>query len=1006
MIFPRHEFSARSRWVAWAIFCIGLMTGGSFLFASSATNAVVQYHSRSWQTDEGMPQNIVQAVAQSQDGYMWLGTPQGLARFDGTQFKVFTPQNTPALQNISINALLQAHDGTLWVGTSGGGLTRLKDGVFSNVKLSDEPRGNNIIMIYQAKDESMWVGTLGGLFHQQHDGSWRRFTKDDGLNDNVVRAVCEVGDELWIGSVYGVNVLKNGVIKNRPGISDKAVRVILQDRDGTLWFGMTSGLGCLKDGKFTVYDRTVGLADNNVSVIYEDMRGGLWVGTYGGLSRFIAGKLVTEKDSYGVYFDRVNAMGEDQEGDIWVGARDGLFELTAKQFGCYTRQNGIAHNNIMSVLEDRNGNIWLGTWGGGVSKISSENVMNYNWENRDTAGLTTDLILGLCEDADGSVIVGTDYEGGTFRYKDGKFSRIWTQEQSMVDRVIRVIYRDHTNNVWFGTSLGLILENTHEKFLPTEGIRSILEDHLGNLWVGTQTSLFCRKDGKFFDWSAKENQLHDTIVSLYEDHEGTLWVGTGSTGLARCKNGHLTMYTMKQGLFSDDIFEILEDDRGSLWLSCSRGIYRVSKKNLDDLDQKKVALITSVVFDKADGLESVQCNGVGKPSGWKSHDGRLWFTTAKGLVVTDPNFEMSSNDRPPPVFIEELIADRKPLSLARGAKTLRIPPGHGDLEFHYTGLSFQAPEKTTFKYKLENVDRDWVEVTRRVAYYNNLAPGNYKFLVKACNNDGVWNETGASVSLILEPHFWQTWWFSGSLALLAVALAGGTVRYTTRRHMEQEVRRLEKQNAVEEERIRIARDMHDEIGAKLTKISFLGAMAKRKLTHPDEAGAQIDKMSTTAREVIRALDEIVWAVNPANDTLEHLATYLCRNATEFFENSPTQCQFDIPNDLPAVRLGTDARHNILLATKEALNNILKHAGATNARVQMAVQSDHLIVVISDNGHGFQRNGHAVRSRSERVGSGLTNMQERLAVIGGRCEVESQAGQGTRIVFTVSLKDTH
>jgi signal transduction histidine kinase len=327
------------------------------------------------------------------------------------------------------------------------------------------------------------------------------------------------------------------------------------------------------------------------------------------------------------------------------------------------------------------------------------------------------------------------------------------------------------------------------------------------------------------------------------------------------------------------------------------------------------------------------------------------------------------------------------------------------VEFHYTGLSFQLPEKMSFKYKLEGVDPEWIEVTRRVAYYNNLRPGNYNFRVRACNNDGVWSETDATVALVLAPHFWQTWWFLGSTAVLAVGLAGGTIRYTTQRKMEQELRRLEKQHAIEEERIRIARDMHDEIGAKLTKISFLGAMAKRNLSLP-EAGVEIDKMSQTARDVIRALDEIVWAVNPANDTLEHLATYLCRNATEFFESSPIVCQFKIPDELPSHRLGTDVRHNILLAAKEAMNNVLKHAAATNVVVEISVHPEKLEVVIADNGRGFQRESSLASpptSRSTRVGNGLKNMQERLSAIGGNCAISSGAGQGTRIVFTVLLK---
>jgi signal transduction histidine kinase len=487
-----------------------------------------------------------------------------------------------------------------------------------------------------------------------------------------------------------------------------------------------------------------------------------------------------------------------------------------------------------------------------------------------------------------------------------------------------------------------------------------------------------------------------------------LWIGTGGSGLCRYKDGKLITYTTLQGLFSDDIFEIVEDDNGWLWMTCSKGIFRVSKKNLDDFDKHKTLSIRCIAYGKADGMESIQCSGVAKPGAWKGRDGRLWFATAKGLVVADPQLNLAGNDKLPAVIIEEVIADQQPSAIpaaSGGSAALTIPPGRGDLEIHYTTTSLEEPEKNRFKYKLDGIDSDWVEVTRRVAYYNNLRPGNYQFHVIACNNDGVWNHAGASVALVLRPHLWQTWWFRGTAALLAALLAAGIARYLTRRNIQQELQRLEKQHAVEQERIRIARDMHDEIGAKLTKISFLGALAKRKISLPDEAGTQIDKMSQTARDVIRALDEIVWAVNPANDSLEDLATYLCRNATEFFDNSPIVCQFNIPAELPAWRLGMDVRHNLLLAAKDALNNVLKHSGATKVHVQISVVSEWFEVEIADNGRGFAQSDAAngsgsVSKKPSRVGNGLANMRQRLESIGGRCYVESRAGEGTRILFRI------
>ncbi|HWF18992.1 MAG TPA: two-component regulator propeller domain-containing protein, partial [Verrucomicrobiae bacterium] len=408
-------------------------------WASVSTSAPVQYHVRTWQAEEGLPQDAVQALAQTRDGYLWVGTKKGLARFDGVHFKVFDPQNTPELRNASITALLQSADGSLWIGTAGGGLVQMKDDKFFFHDLSGEIRGNTAKTFLQARDGTLWVGTLDGLFKMQ-DGHWTHLTRPD--TRNVIISLEQSDDQLWIGTATGVSVLRNGSFSEMKEIGDRA-RTIYKDRDGTIWFGLTAGLGCLpRNGVFKFYTRKDGLPDNIVSAIFQDKRGDLWIGTYSGLCRFRDGKFITELDSLGTFYDQVNVITEDQEGDIWVGTRDGLHELKVKRFLTYTRQNGLAHNNILSVLEDHKGNIWLGTWGGGVSRLNEEGIVNFNWQNSLANGLTSDLILSLCEDKDGSLLIGTDYEGGTFRMEGNSFKRVWDQKQAAVDRIIRVIYRD------------------------------------------------------------------------------------------------------------------------------------------------------------------------------------------------------------------------------------------------------------------------------------------------------------------------------------------------------------------------------------------------------------------------------------------------------------------------------------------------------------------------------------------------------------------------------------
>jgi signal transduction histidine kinase len=376
------------------------------------------------------------------------------------------------------------------------------------------------------------------------------------------------------------------------------------------------------------------------------------------------------------------------------------------------------------------------------------------------------------------------------------------------------------------------------------------------------------------------------------------------------------------------------------------------------------------------------------------------------VAVVDPN-HLNINRLPPPVVIQQVIADKKPITNSTPflavAEKIIIPPGRGELEVHYEALSFCAPAKNQFRYKLGGMDLNWVDAgTRRVAYYNNLRPGSYHFQVMACNNDGVWSNANASVLLTFRPHFWQTWWFLSLMVAGTVGTVGGAARYITNQRMQRKLEALARQNAIEKERTRIARDMHDELGAKLTRISFLGNTAQMSPSLSPESNQQIRKMSEAARELILSLDQIVWAVDPENDSLENLANYICRHASEFTANSSVQCQYKIPLKLPACNLSTDVRHNVFLTVKEALTNALKHSGATEIVIAMSARDKEFEITIGDNGHGLALDEPA-QQKAKRTGRGLANMRERLKSIGGQLTVTSHPGRGTKITLNVPLQ---
>jgi signal transduction histidine kinase/streptogramin lyase len=623
------------------------------------------------------------------------------------------------------------------------------------------------------------------------------------------------------------------------------------------------------------------------------------------------------------------------------------------------------------------------------------------------------LILSLCEGRDGSLWVGADFDGGLTQIKNGTV-RHYTVRDGLLDAGLHVLHEDAQGMLWIGTDRGLsclvdgkFITNAATIALAGTSVRDICNDRSGALWLATPRGLGRWQDGKFTALPPLPGLPDEALTALYVDPENTLWIGTASGGLIRHRNGEFTAYGAAQGLFSDEILGIIQDDQGWLWMTCSKGIFRVHKKDFDDLDRGQIQSVTSLVYGKNDGMRSPQCNGNGKPSVWKSWDGQLWFPTSKGLVTVDPN-AVSIDGKPPTVFVETVVADARTIEDGRtnlaGAtyvlasrSALQIPPGHGQLEFQYAALGFSEPEKERFKYRLEGVDAAWIDAgMRRVAYYNNLAPGSYRFEVRAANRDGLWNDTGAALAVVLRPHYWQTLWFRGTLAGGVSGLVLGLTLYAGRRRMQRKLVILEQQQAVEKERGRIAKDMHDQMGAGLTQIGLLGEFVRRDADKNGDSKGHAVKISGLARELAQTLDEIVWTVNPRNDTLNKLGAYLAAYAEEFFRGTPVRCRLDIPPGLPALPVSAELRHNLFLTVKEALNNVVKHSRATEASLRLALEADRLELVIQDDGAGFDP-GIAKFSRN-----GLSNMRERIAEIGGQLEIFSQPQKGTRISLQVPL----
>jgi ligand-binding sensor domain-containing protein/signal transduction histidine kinase len=991
----KRQISGSSDWLDWE-----RMNHASFAYAS-----------RTWQMDEGLPNNSVQAIAQTADGYLWVGTLAGLARFDGVSFASFDARNTPEIRNSSISALCADRDGSLWIGADGGGLLRWQRGVFSRWSTTNGLAGEAVRVIYQTKDNSIWIGTTTGMNHYK-DGCFTTYTTHQGLLSDLVQSIFEDRDQaLWIGTSRGLNRLKGDKMDSfqmPKGIPNDAVRAIWQDRGGRTWIGSNNGMLWYDTyfmGHFYPYNTSYGLSDSFVSALCEDRERNFWVGTFSGLNRFRDGRFYTELTEDGMPFDRVNALLEDREGDLWVGSKEGLIRLTPKRFSACTKQQGLTHNNVTSVMEDHEGNLWIGTWGGGVDELKDERVHALATTN----GLADDLVLATCEGRDGSIWIGADFDGGLTRLKEGKLTHYGAAD-GLINAGIRVLHEDRCGRLWIGTSRGLVCMNqgkftnyTVKDNLAGNVVRTICEDHAGKLWFGGEGGLSRWDNGRLTNFALG----NETVTALHEDNEGALWIGTLAGGLNRYKHGNLTTYKTGQGLFSDEIFQILEDDEGWLWMSCSKGVFRVRKDDFDAVDLGRRESVISLSYGKSDGMESPQCNGLAQPAGCKTSDGRLWFPTSKGLVVVDPK-TVRIDQVAPPVCIEQVLADKEPVlragllmshPLGSGLES-PVAPGRGELEFHYAALSFQMPERCQFKYKLEGVDRDWINAGRqRVAHYNNIYPGAYSFHVLACNQDGVWSRNEASLAVVLAPHLWQTWWFRALAVLGVVGAASGLARFLAIRRIRRRLALSEQRHAIEKERIRIAKDIHDDLGSSLTRIMMLGERTEEGLTRHEDVSLHVGKIVASARGTVQALDEIVWAVNPENDTLDGLASYISHYADEFFENTNIHCRLEMPVKLPAVQLKADVRHDLFLVVKEAFNNSLKHSRASVVRVRVSSEGDMVRITVDDDGCGFELTGRI----AGRKGNGLENMRRRSESLGGQFSLVSAPGQGTHVELTFKLR---
>lgn len=992
--------------------------GSATAYARDASNLPFDV----WQVEHGLEQNPVTAVVQGREGYLWLGTYTGLARFDGVRVTVFDSANTPGLRNSRVTSLYEDPEGALWIGHESGEVTRLSAGEFQPVgRVSGWPGGaveaittdqggdvwllTDIGLLFRLRDSYVLEPPGGGSpsrkvgLSREHNGRlWvvangkaatlvrgelAPFTFDDPAGANFYQRIAPAQDGgLWVMDGSRLRKWREGrwaVDLGDCPCGAGFVSELLETRSGKLLAGtVRDGLYLLTPGAEPLhFARTNGLSHDWVRSLCEDHEGNIWIGTGGGLNALRPRKVQMLNPPDAWQGRAVLSFVVGRGGDAWVGTEgSGLYHRSGDQWTCFTELNGLSNLFVWSVLETRAGELMAGTWGGGLMVKIGE-----RFETRGELDRLTAPVVALYEGRQGELWIGTTV--GLHRYEAGKLT-------------------------WFAGK---------EK-LSSPDVRAVTESPDGALWFGMLGGgLGCLKEGALRQYRKKDGLSSDFVLALYAEADGTLWIGTSDNGLCRLREGKFATISTPQGLLASIISQVADDGAGNLWMGSHHGILRVSKVDLNRCANGEVASVRCLSYGKGEGLASQRCSGGFQPGVCQTPDGRLWFPTAKGLAIIDPR-GFTTNTIPPPVVIEELLVEGQPVKLtakagarATGpAPAVQIPAGKQRLELRYTGLSFAAPDKVRFKHKLEGLENQWVDAgTERFVQYSYLPPASYTFRVIACNNDEVWNEQGASLSFTVLPQVWQTWWFR--MALLATgggAVAAAAMR-VARRRVRRRVEQLERQRALERERARIARDIHDDLGASLTRISLLSQSARAELADGHAAAADVDRIYTTARELTRAMDEVVWAVNPKHDTLDSLVAYLGRFAQKFLSTAAIRCRLDLPLHLPSWPLTSEIRHNTFLAFKEALNNVVKHAQASEVRISLELKPDGFMLVIADNGRGFAwdpqtgQGAPAADGSRSAAGNGLVNMQQRLEEIGGCCAWDTAPGEGTRAKLVVTIK---
>lgn len=951
-------------------------------FALDGSRAVTQHAHEAWMREEGLPSRTVLSLAQSAEGYLWVGTPEGLARFDGSRFSRFTARSEPRLPSREARRLLAGPGGALWIGTEG--LFRFAAGEFETVVESEALPGTLVQTLLPGRSGAVVVVTDTAVVEVAGGRSTPLLTPDEARGARLTAALLDEAGRLWFGTEsHGLGRKDaSGVVflTRRDGLAADAVGPLARDRNGTLWVGTPRGLCAIEAGRIRRLGVEDGLPSDLVTALLPDRDGNLWIGTNRGLGRLSGGRLSSLSSRDGLSGDAVNCLLEDRDGSLWVGTEQGgLTRLRDAPFVVFGVPEGLAAEVVWTVHEDPDGAIWVGGYGGRVARLLGGRV-----ESLELPGdRVNDRVSTLARDGSGTLWAGT--LTGLVALRAGRFVR--QGPRGVPPGTVKCLLADRRGRLWVGTThgLGCLGDGCPRPLgtgdgLPGEVVRAFHEDAAGRIWAGTDGGLGRLEGERFVAFNPEEGPL--PVWAIHEAEGGVLWLGTPGKGLARFDGASFRRITAADGLFDDVVYTVLGDGAGRLWMSSNNGVFRLGLAEAEAFLAGTAPSVRCASHGTADGLRDPECNGGVQPAGLRGRDGRLWFATASGVAVVDP-LRVGDGRPAPPVAVESVQAD------GREVAGPGLPAGTGRLEVRYTALLPADPAAVRFRHRLEGFDEGWVEAgARRTAAYTRLPPGDYRFVVQASYEDGGVSSREASVRLRLPPLFHQT---AGFRAAMAGAAAGvGFLLYAAR---VRSVRR--RYDEVLSERTRVARELHDTLAQGLAAAVVRIGNAREALPPGAEASERhLLKAEEAARQGLDEARRAVWGLRSPALAQAALAQALAAFARERAEGSGVEVVVEGAGR--ERRLPPDVEAELLRIGQEAVVNAVAHARPGRIRVGVAYTKSEVSVVVEDDGGGFDPNAPA----HERGRYGLLGLRERAERLGGRLTVRSAPGGGTLVAVTV------